>query len=282
MNEELASMQIAFIGGGHMAGAMIGGLRRTGTDGSTIVVADPVAVQLERLSREFAVRTTHDNAAACDGADVVVLAVKPQDMAAVATGLAGANAGGQARRRLVISIAAGVRIGNLERWLGSDTPIVRAMPNRPALIGNGVTALYAGPAVTCDERRVADRLLAACGTTVWVDDETLMDAVTAVSGSGPAYFFLLIEALETAGIEQGLPPDTARRLAIETAHGAGRLAALSQETPAVLREQVTSKGGTTAAALEVFEAGGLRAMVSRAVAAARRRSAELAAGAGLK
>jgi pyrroline-5-carboxylate reductase len=274
-------MQTAFIGGGHMASAIIGGLRNTGTPGGTIVVADPVAAQLERLSRDFEVRTTGDNAAAAVSADVIVLAVKPQDLPSVAVDIAGAmRAQGTPQRRLFISIAAGVRIVDLGRWLGPDASIVRAMPNRPALIGSGITALFAGPGVTSVDRAAADRLLATCGATVWVDDEALMDTVTAVSGSGPAYFFLLIEALEAAGIEQGLAPDTARRLAVATAEGAGRLAAMSSEAPAELRAQVTSKGGTTAAALDVFENGGLRAMVSRAVAAARKRSAELAAGAG--
>ena len=274
-------MQTAFIGGGHMASAIIGGLRGTGTPAASIVVADPVRAQLDRLSREFDVRTTRDNAAAAVSADVIVLAVKPQDLPSVAVDIAtSVRAEAASLRRLFISIAAGVRVVDLARWLGADAPIVRAMPNRPALIGSGITALYAGPGVTPADRAAAGRLLATCGATVWVDDEALMDAVTAVSGSGPAYFFLLIEALEAAGIEQGLAPDTARRLAVATAEGAGRLAAVSSEAPSVLRAQVTSKGGTTAAALDVFENDGLRAMVSRAVAAATKRSAELAAGAG--
>jgi pyrroline-5-carboxylate reductase len=271
-------MRIAFVGGGNMAGAMIGGLQSTGVVGSAITVADPIAEQLARLAERFGVRTTQDNAAAIADADVVVLAVKPQEMGAVATSLARAMTAAP-RRRLFISIAAGTRVESLARWLGGATPIVRAMPNRPALIGSGVSALFAGPGVTSAERDAAEKLLATCGVTVWVDAESQLDAVTAVSGSGPAYFFLLIEALETAAIEQGLPPATARRLAVATADGAGRMAAAAPEPPAELRAQVTSKGGTTAAALEVFEAGGLRAMVSRAVAAATQRSAELAASA---
>jgi len=274
-------MQTAFIGGGHMASAIIGGLRSTGAPGETIVVADPVASQLERLSRDFGVRTTGDSAAAALSADVIMLAVKPQDLPLVAVDIEKALRAARApRRRLFISIAAGVRVVDLARWLGADTPLVRAMPNRPALIGSGITALFAGPGVTPDDRATSDRMLGTCGATVWVDDEALMDTVTAVSGSGPTYFFLLIEALEAAGIEQGLTPETARRLAVATAEGAGRLAAASGDAPSVLRAQVTSKGGTTAAAVDVFEDGGLRAMVSRAVAAARKRSAELAAGAG--
>ena len=272
-------MRIAFIGGGNMASAMIGGLRSTGVAGQAIVVADPVAAQLASLADRFGVRTTGDNTAAVVDADVVVLAVKPQEMGSVATALARSLAGSAGSRRLFVSIAAGTRVGDLSRWLGAATPIVRAMPNRPALIGRGVSALYAGPGVTPVERETAEKVLGTCGATVWVDAESQLDAVTAVSGSGPAYFFLLIEALEAAAVEQGLPPATARRLAVATAEGAGCMAASATEPPAELRAQVTSKGGTTAAALEVFESGGLRAMVSRAVAAATQRSAELAASA---
>jgi len=262
-----------------MATAMIGGLRSTGVAGPAIVVADPVAAQLARLAHRFGVRTTGDNAAAVADADIVVLAVKPQEMGSVVTQLTRSIAGSAGSRRLFISIAAGTRVADLSRWLGGTSPIVRAMPNRPALIGRGVSALYAGPGVTPDERESAERVLATCGTTVWVDAESQLDAVTAVSGSGPAYFFLLIEALEAAAVEQGLPVATARRLAVATAEGAGCMAASASEPPAELRAQVTSKGGTTAAALEVFESGGLRAMVSRAVAAATQRSAQLAASA---
>jgi pyrroline-5-carboxylate reductase len=261
-----------------MAAAMIGGLRATGTDGAAIVVADPVPAQLERLASRFQVRTTADNSSAIADAEVVVLAVKPQQMQSVATALARSPALASGTRRLFVSIAAGTRIADLERWLGSQ-PVVRAMPNRPALTGSGISALYAGNGVTSAERALAEAVLASCGATVWVDAETQLDAVTAVSGSGPAYFFLLIEALEAAAIEQGLPPATARQLAVTTAAGAGRMALLGPESPAELRTQVTSKGGTTAAALEVFERDGLRAMVARAVAAATRRSAELAGGA---
>jgi pyrroline-5-carboxylate reductase len=272
-------MRIAFIGGGHMAAAMIGGLRATGTDGAFIVVADPVPSQIDRLATRYGVHTTRDNSAAIAEVETVVLAVKPQEMASVTSALARSATLAGGARRLFISIAAGTRIVDLARWLGSSQPIVRAMPNRPALIGHGVSALFAGPGVTAAERVSAESVLASCGATVWVDAETQLDAVTAVSGSGPAYFFLLIEALEAAAIEQGLPPAKARELAVATAAGAGRMAAIGPESPAELRAQVTSKGGTTAAALDVFEREGLRAMVARAVAAATRRSAELAAGA---
>ena len=205
--------------------------------------------------------------------DLVVLAVKPPDMARAARRIARPVA---ERPRLLVSIAAGIRLADLARWLGDGSPMVRSMPNRPALIGAGISALYAGAGVTAADRTAVERLMSAAGATVWLDDESQMDAVTAVSGSGPAYFFLLVEALESAGVELGLPPETARRLAVETARGAGRMAAEAGEAPAVLREQVTSKGGTTAAALEVLEDAGVRGIFARAVAAAARRSAELA------
>jgi pyrroline-5-carboxylate reductase len=267
------AMRITFIGGGHMATSLIGGLRARGVPAGDLTVADPVPQQLQSLQQQFGVRITPDNLAAVRNGDTIVLAVKPQEMAAVARGIAAEVA---SRRRVVVSIAAGIRLQDLARWLGPDVPLVRTMPNRPALIGAGITALYAGATVQEADRRVVEDLLAACGRTVWVDTEEQMDVVTALSGSGPAYFFLLVEALETAGIGLGLAPATARQLAVETARGAGRMAAESAETPAQLRAQVTSRGGTTAAALEVLEAAGVRAIFAEAVAAATRRSAELA------
>jgi pyrroline-5-carboxylate reductase len=223
-----------------MAAAMIGGLRATGTDGAAIVVADPVPAQLEQLASRFAVRTTADNASAIADVEAVVLAVKPQQMQAVATALSRSPALAGGARRVFVSIAAGTRIADLASWLGSSQAVIRAMPNRPALIGSGISALFAGPGVGAAERALAESVLASCGATVWVDSETQLDAVTAVSGSGPAYFFLLIEALEAAAIEQGLPPATARQLAVATAAGAGRMAAVAAESPAELRAQVTS------------------------------------------
>jgi len=266
-------MRIAFIGAGNMTTSLVGGLVRRGTPGGSLTVSDPVPAQVERLVREFGVQGVADNREAVREADLVVLAVKPQQMAEVARGVAPQLA---ERRRVVVSIAAGIRLADLARWLGAGRPIVRAMPNRPALIGAGVTALYAGSDVTAHDRDSVEALMSAAGATVWLDQESQMDTVTAISGSGPAYFFLLIEALESAGIASGLPAATARRLAVETARGAGRMAAESGEAPAVLREQVTSKGGTTAAALEVLEAAAVRDTFSSAVAAATRRSAQLA------
>lgn len=265
--------RIAFVGGGHMATSLVGGLVARGMAAGAITVADPVAAQRERLHRDFGVHVVEQGAAAVHEADVVVLAVKPQQMAEVCRALAPALA---ARRPLVISIAAGIRLDDLRRWLGPDVPLVRTMPNRPALIGAGITALYAGHEVGEQARTAADQVMAACGPTVWVPLEEHMDVVTAVSGSGPAYFFLLIEAIEDAAIELGLDPATARKLSVETAHGAGRMAASAFDSPAALRSQVTSRGGTTAAALAVLEAGDLRGILARAIAAAARRSSELA------
>jgi pyrroline-5-carboxylate reductase len=175
-----------------------------------------------------------------------------------------------------VTIAAGIRLANLATWLGSHVPLVRAMPNRPALIGAGITAACAGPGVGHADRAIVERVLSTAGPLVWLDDESLLDVVTAVSGSGPAYFFLLVEALEDAGASLGLPRDVARRLAAHTALGSGRMVTESPDPPASLREQVTSKGGTTAAALAVLERAGLRDTFAAAVAAAARRSAELA------
>jgi pyrroline-5-carboxylate reductase len=267
--------RIAVIGGGQMARALIGGWVARGADASAIAVADPDAGQLAWLRDRFpGLRTDTANAAAASGAEVWLLAVKPQQLAAVASALAPLAA---TTRPLVISIAAGIRGADIHRWLGGAARVVRAMPNRPALIGAGASALYADANVPVEARALASRLIEAVGSAVWVPAEADIDAVTAVSGSGPAYFFLLIELLESAGIAEGLAPDVARRLAIDTASGAAALARQGQDDPATLRAQVTSKGGTTAAALAVFETADLRGIVTRAVAAAASRSRELAA-----
>jgi pyrroline-5-carboxylate reductase len=267
------TQRIAFVGGGNMAASLIGGLCARGTAPDTLTVADPVAARRALLQRDFGVTVVADGAAAAANAAVVVLAVKPQQMAAAAMALAPVVA---RCKPLVISIAAGIRLADLARWLGPDAAIVRTMPNRPALVGAGITALHSNTNVDATARRTAEQIMAACGATVWVAVESQMDIVTAVSGSGPAYFLLLIEALEDAAVELGMDRNTARLLAVETARGAGRMAAESPDAPAVQREQVTSKGGTTAAALEVLESADVRAIFARAVAAATRRSAELA------
>jgi pyrroline-5-carboxylate reductase len=266
--------RLAFIGGGNMAGALIGGLTKRGLPAARVVVADPSQDQLQRLVREYGVGAAADNASAVENAEVVVLAVKPQQMRAVALGLAPHL---QKTHPLVISVAAGIPHASLARWFGPQVPVIRTMPNRPALNGFGATGLFAPPAVGAANRALAEMIMAAVSATVWVEHESQMDTVTALSGSGPAYFFLFMEALEAAAHERGLPNDVAHRLTLETAFGAAQMARQSADSLATLREQVTSKGGTTAAALEVLNTEGLRAIVAHAVAAADRRSAELAA-----
>jgi pyrroline-5-carboxylate reductase len=265
--------RIAFIGGGNMARSLIGGLLATGHAAADIRVADPLAETRERLGRDFGVATFAENRLAVADADVILLAVKPQAMPKVQGELRLAL---QGRRPLMISIAAGVRLDQLERWLGA-LPIVRCMPNTPALIGAGATGLCANGRVSPAQKAQAQHILAAAGLTRWIADEALMDTVTALSGSGPAYFFALVEALEDAAVAQGLPRDTARALAAQTCLGAGRMLTESGEDPAELRRRVTSPNGTTQAALESFAADGLPRIAARAVAAATRRGAELAA-----
>ena len=262
---------LCFIGGGNMARSLIGGLIARGRDPKLMVVSDPMQAQLDSLQQQFGVRGTTHNAEAARDADVIVLAVKPQEMRNVTSALVPALE----RKPLLISVAAGIRAAEIQRWSGG-APVVRCMPNSPALQGCGMTGLFAMPGVSGEHRRIAADLLSAVGRTLWVEQEAQMDVVTAVSGSGPAYFFLLIEMLEEAGISLGLPADTSRQLAIETAYGSGRMAQESPESPAVLRQQVTSKGGTTDAALRVLEAENVRAIFASAIAAAARRSAELA------
>jgi len=263
---------IAFIGGGNMARSLIGGLLARGWRAEQIAVADPVPAQLDALRGQYSVRVTDDNAVAARDADIVVLAVKPQEMRKAAAGLRASLA---ARHPLLISVAAGIRASDIQRWL-PGLPVVRAMPNRPALQGCGMTGLYATEDVSPERRTLVEQILGAVGATLWLEREQQMDVVTAVSASGPAYFFLLIEMLEHAGVAQGLSAEVARKLAIETAYGSGAMAHAASEPPSVLREQVTSKGGTTAAALRVLEERRIREAFDAAVAAATRRAAELA------
>jgi pyrroline-5-carboxylate reductase len=263
---------IAFIGGGNMARSLIGGLIARGRAASDLIVADPIAGQLDSLRSQYGVRIAANNAAAVSDADVAILAVKPQDLRSVTTGMRDAL---QAQRPLLISVAAGIRAGDIERWTGG-IPVVRCMPNRPALQGCGMTGLFATAGVPEQHRNTAVEILSAVGATLWVSEEQQMDAVTAVSGSGPAYFFLLIEMMEDAGVALGLPREVSRKLAIETAYGSGCMAQEATETPAVLRAQVTSKGGTTEAALNHLESHRVRSLFEEAIAAAARRSAELA------
>lgn len=260
-------MKLGFIGGGNMASALIGGLCRAGFQGSDIAVLDPSEDRRRALAQDFGVAVHSEAGEWVAALDLLVLAVKPQQMQA-ATRAVAPWAGA------VLSVAAGVRATDIARWLGHEY-VIRAMPNTPALIGAGVTGLSALPATPAAARDAATRVLETSGTVLWFDDESQLDAVTAISGSGPAYVFLFIEALEAAAIELGLPAASARQLAIGTVTGSARLAAESAEPPAVLRERVTSKGGTTAAALARFETEDFRGLVLRAAQAACARAGEL-------
>lgn len=266
--------RLAFIGGGNMARSLIGGLLKTGVAPATISVSEPQAASRETLGREFGVACYAENQQAAAEAEVLVLAVKPQIMPAIHAELQETL---QRNRPLLISIAAGVRLEQLARWFGEDLPIVRCMPNTPSLIGAGATGLCANSHVSAAQKDTAQQVLDSAGMTRWIDDEALMDTVTAISGSAPAYFFAIVEALEDAAVAQGLPRETARALAAQTCFGAGQMMVESGEDPAVLRKRVTSPNGTTQAALESFTADDLPRIVARAVTAARDRGVELAA-----
>ena len=263
---------ISFIGGGNMARSLIGGLLARGQQATTIHVAEPNASLRDALAGDFSVRTYADNIEAAEHGALWVFAVKPQVMRGVAEGLADTA---QRRQPLLISIAAGVTSAQLQRWLGGSLPVVRAMPNTPALLGVGATGLFANSRVSAAQRACADTLLQAAGLTVWIEDEARMDAVTALSGSGPAYVFLLAEAMQAAGEAQGLSAEAARTLTLQTIFGASRMLSESSESAPVLRQRVTSPGGTTQAAIERLESGGFRQLIAQAVADAARRGAEL-------
>ena len=263
---------IAFVGGGNMAASLIGGLLAAGMPAGRMRVAEPDPQRRAALAERYGVEALADNAQAVRGAEVVVLAVKPQVMEAVARALAPALG----HRPLVLSVAAGIRTDALRRWLGEAVPVVRAMPNTPALVGSGASGLYAPPSVDAALRERAESVMRAVGVVVWVDAEEKMDAVTALSGSGPAYVLRVMEAMEAAGVALGLPPGDARLLTLETAFGAAKLALESGEPLAELRRRVTSPGGTTEAALAVLEKGGLGELFEAAMRAACERSRELA------
>lgn len=274
----LDALTIGFIGGGHMATAMARGLLRAGHPAGRVRVAEPDAAQRQRLAAlDPGVQLTTDNGAVAAAADLLVLAVKPQVLGSVAGAL---GRGPRRDGQLILSVAAGVTLESLAGWFGRDAPIVRAMPNQPATIGAGISALTAGPRVSADQREAAAYVAASTGSVVWLDNEALMDAVTAVSGSGPAYFYLLMECMEKAALELGLPPELAARLTRQTALGAARVVAETDGEPASLRAAVTSPGGTTAAALQVFSEAGLAELVRNALRAARDRGRELGRAAG--
>ncbi|MBK1712354.1 pyrroline-5-carboxylate reductase [Rubrivivax gelatinosus] len=260
---------IAFIGGGNMAGALIGGLLKSGRAPASILVVEPFAAQRERLQREFGLAPLAEAGPALASAGTVVWAVKPQLFREAAAPCA-AHIGGA----LQLSVMAGVRSDAIAAASGSER-VVRAMPNTPALIGRGIAGLYARDAVTPAERGVIEALLAPTGRTVWVDREADLDAVTALSGSGPAYVFYVLEAMMKAGVEMGLPEAQARALALATFDGATALAEASPLPPAELRAQVTSKGGTTYAAITSMEADGVGPALVRAMGRARERAREL-------
>lgn len=264
---------IGFIGAGNMARSLAGGLLASGYDANALLLSDPNPELRAALSASLAVSVVDDNAAVAARADILLFAVKPQVMQAVAGGL---HAAVQRRRPLIVTIAAGIRAADLERWLGGNLPVVRVMPNTPALVGAGAAGLYANARVTAAQRDQAEAILRAVGITVWIEDEALMDIVTAVSGSGPAYFFLVMEALENAAIKSGLGAAAARLLAVQTAFGAAKMALESGDDPGALRARVTSPGGTTERALRVLHQGDIAALFDRAVTAARDRGRELA------
>jgi pyrroline-5-carboxylate reductase len=265
-------MNVVFIGGGNMADALVGGLLASGFAASQIRAVDVNGDARRRLADKHRIACFDTPQKACRAGDVIVFAVKPQQMQEAAR-----FSGLKANANLVVSIAAGITLGSLARWLGGHAKLVRAMPNTPALIGAGVTGLYALPGVSEAEKKQAETILDAVGRTLWIPEESLMDAVTAVSGSGPAYVFWFIEQLAIAGESLGLPADVSRQLALDTVLGSAKLAAQSAESPAVLRERVTSKGGTTEAALKAFEEQKLAERFMRAIEAARDRGAQLGA-----
>jgi pyrroline-5-carboxylate reductase len=269
----LKNTRICFLGCGNMGNSLIGGLLADGCNKEFLCGADPNATQRNKLKDRYDIEVYESNAEALAGAKVVVLAVKPQVMQVTLTDIAATLGSSPA---LIISIAAGIRIASISRWLGTDLPIIRAMPNTPALIRAGVTALYGNKMVTNEQRELAETIMRSVGSVLWVDEESSMDAVTALSGSGPAYFFLLMEVLEKAALELKLPSDKARLLILETALGAAKMAVESEFDAAALRRQVTSPGGTTEQALEVLTRGNLENLFLQAVTAARNRSIELA------
>lgn len=263
-------MKITFIGGGNMAIALIGGLRKQGFSAAAIQVVEPFEAARERLTEAFGVRCAAAVDAAAMNCEVLVLAVKPQQMKEAV-----APFRGKLGNQLVISIAAGLRMADISRWLGNYSKLVRTMPNTPALIGAGITGLCADPSVDLEGRTNAEKILKAVGSTVWIEREEQMDAVTAVSGSGPAYVFYFLEAVEAAALNLGFDARAARQLTVETFIGAARLAEQSSESLSTLRERVTSKGGTTEAALLSFGAHGIAGAVEHGIMAAEARGREL-------
>nr|WP_272989147.1 MULTISPECIES: pyrroline-5-carboxylate reductase [Spongiibacter] len=268
----VSTATIGFIGGGNMAASIIGGLLTSGVDARQLRAGDPSQESLDRLASLGPITTSQDNLDIIPGCDVLVMAVKPQLMKVVCAGIADTV---QASKPLIISIAAGVTSDSLNHWLGGNLAIVRCMPNTPALLRCGATGLFANTAVSEIQRQQAQQILDAVGLALWVEQESELDAVTAVSGSGPAYFFLMMEAMQASGEALGLSPDVAKQLSQQTALGAARMALESDVDVAELRRRVTSPKGTTERAITIFEDGGFRALVQQALQGAADRADEL-------
>ena len=268
----MIGQKIGFIGAGNMARSLIGGLIKNGIPATFIRVSDINADALDQLQQDFGVNTTQDNAEIISFSDVVIFAIKPQVMQQVIKPLGPVV---NSQQPLLISIAAGIRESDISAWLNCQAAVVRCMPNTPALVGAGATGLFANLHVSDDQKLVATAIMDAVGITTWLAEERQQDAITALSGSGPAYFFLVIEAMENAGVELGLSTEQARKMAIETAYGAAKMARESDIEPAQLRANVTSEGGTTAAALKVFETEKLTKTFAKAMQSAYDRSIEL-------
>lgn len=268
----MTQIHYGFIGGGNMAASIIGGLIADGCPRDAILVSEPDTERRAQLQAQFGIQCLDDNLALAQQCDVVVLAVKPQLMAPVCKPLAVLQ-----KQPLFVSVAAGIRLDALATWLGEQRAIIRTMPNTPALVQSGATALCANTAVNSEQREIAENLMRSVGLTVWLKEEQQIDAVTALSGSGPAYFFLILETLEEAGVKLGLPQETAHLLALQTAFGAAKMALESPESSATLRQRVTSPGGTTEKALGVLEDGHIRDLFTEALTQARNRAEELAA-----
>jgi len=271
--------KIGFIGGGNMASSLINGLITSGHSASQIWVSDTNPDTLQSLAESLKVNITDNNDELVKDVDVVVLAVKPQVMRLVTENIKNSSTN---KAQLFVSIAAGISQASLAEWLGNDVAIVRCMPNTPALVMTGATALHANSVVSNEQKDLAENILRAVGISLWVEKESELDAVTAVSGSGPAYYFLLMEAMEEAALQLGLCEKTARLLIQQTALGAAKIALESDDTPSELRLKVTSPGGTTEQALNAFNDGGFTPLVSKALHAARDRSIEMSKELGEK
>ena len=269
----MSDSNIAFIGGGNMARSLVGGLVAAGTPSRKISVSEPQPELRNNLQKDFDINVHADNLSAATGTRVIILAVKPQVLQEVVMPLGDLVAEHQP---LLVSVAAGVTAASIERWIGGQPALVRVMPNTPALVGAGISALCANSKVSADQRELAETIMSAVGQTVWVEDESLMDIVTAVSGSGPAYFFYVMQAMNEAAVNGGLDAETARLLTLETALGAARLALESAEDPGTLQKRVTSPGGTNEAAINILDSSEVSDAFQNAVSAARARGGELA------